>query len=99
MIASLKGKVVEIVDQGFRILGAKGGTIIVATQVRGRELHLAPGDVVKVLGGFGPNHNMFYSSMVEKKRRGTWVQVRVNELDPPDAPEAQAARGPWWKIW
>jgi hypothetical protein len=98
VISELKGRVLEIVDQGFRIR-SKGVAIIVATQVPGRELHLAPGDMVRVLGGLGPDDNMFYSSMVQKKRRGTWVQIRVNRMDPPDASEAHAARRPWWKIW
>jgi len=98
MMCSLEGKVREIVDRGFRIR-SKGADIIVSTQVRGRELHLAPGDVVRVLGGPGPDDNVFYSSTVSKKRRGKWVEVRVNKLDPPDGLEAQAARRPWWKIW
>jgi hypothetical protein len=98
MICSLEGKVREIVDRGFRIR-SKGGDIIISTQVRGRELHLAPGDVVEVLGGPDPNDNVFYSSEVWKKRRGKWVQVRVNELDRPNGLEAQAAGRPWWKIW
>ena len=84
-----EGRVVELLEQGFRIEHNDGRHTVIGTMNTGSELRLTTGNYVRVFGGFDPKRGVFATSRIYKVLRN------VKEVEVLDA----LGRKPWWRFW
>lgn len=75
-----EGRVVELLERGFRIEHNGGQHTVVSTMTEGSELRLATGDYVRMFGGFDPKRGVFATSRIYKALRDG------KEIEVPDTP-------------
>jgi hypothetical protein len=100
MIASISGRVIELLEDGFVIQTNRGGRCVIATLLPGRDTGLVRGDRVIVYGGPGEAGTFASAAVMRLNWDGSEDRVPASPCDLAAFGKAPPPRRkPWWRFW